>query len=112
MKEVLDFIVQYWQYISVGVVLIINILIFIIKKRPVMVQESLKQVLLSLLPGFIAGAEEAIGHGNGSTKLALVLNACDDWLQNNGFSLTPELKKFIGLSIENILSTPQKKEVR
>lgn len=111
MKQFFDFIVQYWQYFSVGIVLLLNILLFILKKKPVLVQDSLKQVLLTLLPGFIAGAEKAIGAGSGETKLALVLNAVDEWLRNNGFTFTPELRSFIHQSIENILSTPQKKEI-
>ena len=56
-QKIVDFIVNNWSYISVGLVVIVNVLIILIKKRPVVLTDSLKQSILQLLPGIILGAE-------------------------------------------------------
>lgn len=108
-QKIIDFIISNWSYISVALVVIANMVIFLIKKKPIKVVDSLKEMILQLLPGFIAGAEEIIGSKHGSQKMDMVIEAVESWFVKNGFEFTPYYRDFVKKCAENILSTPQKK---
>lgn len=110
MKEIFDFIVKYWKYISVLLILIVEIIIFVIKKKPVKVIDSVKGFISAALPGLIELAESQFpAGGHGQEKFELVFNLLKELLQENGYEMTSTLNEFTCKQIENILSTPQKK---
>ncbi|UPW40907.1 hypothetical protein [Sigmofec virus UA08Rod_6125] len=64
--------------------------------------------IVQQIPGLIAEAEQTLGSGTGKAKLRYVLNA----IQIECLKAQIEYKEDeIKVEIENILSTPQKKEI-
>lgn len=110
MNQVFEFIVRYWKYISIAIVIIIEVLIILIKKKPVKVIDGVKSAILASLPDYIAEAEAKFGKGKGEEKLKYVVAKCLLDLKN----AQPELdcSLYIDLiqdAVESILKTPQKK---
>ena len=106
---ILDFIKNYYREIIEVVAILASIVICCIKKKPIKVVDTLKELILSALPGFIVYAEHTDKKGEDKKKLVvdLVLN----FLRVKGYgddTLTPYLP-FIEDQIESILVTPQKK---
>ena len=102
-QKIVDFIVNNWSYISVGLVVIVNVLIILIKKRPVVLTDSLKQSILQLLPGIILGAEAIVGSKHGAEKMDIVVETIEKWFDKNGFEFTDTYKQFVIESTENII---------
>ena len=97
MQTVLDFIQANWQYISAGVLLVIEVLILILKKRPQVIDTS----LLASLSQFILEAESRFKVG--TEKMQYVLQ-CANALLGDKF-----VEKDIRDLVEYLLTLPQKK---
>lgn len=110
MDKIVDFIVSHWSYISFAILFVIEIIIFVIKKKPVQVYDTMKQVIVCMLPGLIKLVEsEFPSGGHGSEKKELVLKHVEDLFKENDFTFTSSYRSFTEKMIEDILSTPSKK---
>lgn len=107
----IDFLITYWKEILDVLILIGAVVLYILKKKPVNVLDTIKEVIIELLPLAINKAEES--GAAGSDKKVLAAQYVFDALKILGYGAYPELKetygKFIDEKIEVILSTPQKK---
>ena len=88
---------------------LVFLLIGIFKKRkketPILLD------LLELVPKYIAAAEKIIGSGKGEKKRDFVLDELSKvFYSYTGKTIDEATFKFISKAIEEILSTPQKKE--
>lgn len=108
--DFVDFVVKYWKYISIGLVIFINLLLFIFKKKPVAnIEDRFLYDVLSQIPSWIVEAEERFD--DGKEKLAWVLHQVYLYASHSGLTdselgiYTPLFTQYI----ERILSTPQKK---
>lgn len=97
MDVVKDFLVSYWPYISVGIVVILDIIIMVIKKKP------FDPTIYSRLVLLIGLAEKEFGEGHGEEKLNFVI---DEFLKDSQVKYS---KAFIASCVETILSLPTKK---
>lgn len=109
----LDFIRQYWKIIALSILLILDILILVIKKRPIKIVDAVSSFISDLLPELILDAERAYpNEKTGDNKLKYVLELVYSMLVAK-YGLTYEEARsytnFIKLRVEAILSTPQKK---
>lgn len=111
-EKILKFVVNHWELVSSFVILVITGVIQLLKKKPVTVVDSLKTVLLKIIPIAINAAELSSGK-KGDEKL----DYCIDVIYNavkNEITLSEFNKNYRGFvvnQIESILATPQKKEV-
>lgn len=94
----LNFIQTYWQYISAGLLLIIEVVIIFVKKRPQIVDNS----FISQLCAWIEEAEKT--YKVGSDKMVYVLEKAKSYL---GSSYKESDVRYF---VEWILTLPQKKE--
>lgn len=112
MKEILQFLENHWFEILKVLVAVVTLLILIFKKK-VKVEDFFTGYLLAL-PGFINEAEE-LGL-SGEAKYLKVFSRSINYLMSvSGKSLeevTALYAKRINDSIEDILSTPQKKGLK
>ena len=104
----INFLNEYWKVILDLVVLMATIILWIIRKKPVKVVDTLKEIVVRLLPWCINSAESAPK----GEKLGVSLALLEEALKDMGYELTPELKEFASEQVEIILSTPQKKGVK
>lgn len=70
METFLNFLVNYWQYISIGLVVLLELILMIIKRKKVSV---LPEGLLNFILTSICEAEVKFGSGRGSDKFTYVL---------------------------------------
>lgn len=109
MNEVLEFCKNHWQLLVTIGLNLISILILLIKKK-VKIVDYLTG-LLSILPSYINEAENT--GKSGSEKYALVFSKCINYLVEvtgkTSEKVIWQYSKAIDTSIENILSTPEKK---
>lgn len=102
MEKIVTFLVDYWQYISIAIVVLLDLIILILKKRSKVeiFDSSAYSRLITLI-----GEAESLGV-SGDEKLKYVLNKYfaltgikdDDWSRCS-----------VALLVERILSTPTKK---
>lgn len=102
---IIDFIRNYWRELLAAVELIVVIVLWIVKKRPVQVVDTLKETIIRLLPYCICKAESAPK----GEKLGLCISLLTECLAELGIELNDDYKKFALEQVEVILSTPQKK---
>lgn len=107
MKDILDFLRDNWKVIVELVVLVTTIILWIIRKKPVKVVDTLKETIIRLLPYCINEAEK----GDKGSKLDLCLSILTAILGDMGIELNDDYKKFAADQVEIILSTPTKKGV-
>lgn len=70
MNEVITFIVNYWQYISIGLVAVLEIILLILKgRKPAVLSDGQYQHLID----WIIAAEKTFGNGEGDKKLQYVI---------------------------------------
>lgn len=111
MEKIFEFIAANWQYISICIVIVIEVLIILIKKRPVKIIDSVKSVILTDLPEVIKEAEDKFGPGKGEEKLKYVVAVILLKLKVTQPDLDASLYiDTIKDGIEKILDTPQKKK--
>lgn len=106
-----------WQFICdhshaiVELTLLICVLIVTLLKKKVRINDSFQSVLM-VLPDLISLAESKFN--NGSEKYSYVFNRCIEMLMQlthkSSEKLLDEYTAELNAAIENILSTPQKKE--
>ena len=106
----LNFLHDHWQVILSIFLLILSVVVSLIKKKPV--YNTMDKILLSVyeqLPVFISLVEK---DGHGSEKLQTVLALVKTYvLDKYGFNNFDVIKSQVTAYIEDILTTPQKKEV-
>ena len=108
--NVLNFIKENWKLILEIVVLLVSVVMFIIRKKPVKVVDTLKQTICAFLPGIITVAESSGLKGEDKLKYAIDLLYkvfVKDYLTREEFD--NKYLSFVKSQIEAILSTPQKK---
>ena len=104
MDSFVNFIQNYWQVILAVITVILEIVLLIIKKRPL--TEILDNSAYKDLIILIKDAEAMYGEKNGQKKLEYVLTAFCNLKGINKDSWNYESVKAL---IENVLETPQKK---
>lgn len=109
MKNVLDFIIQYREILVSLLLCLLTFLIQFLRKKPVINQvDTILLCVLEKLPQFINSVESAKG---GELKKVLVLESVKEYVKSEfSVNLPDSFIAFIGSHVENILSTPQKKE--
>lgn len=113
MKEFLNFIFTYWKDILTLLLFIISVVVFIVKKKPVKVIDTVKECITRLLPYCIYEAEKQEElKGKGEKKKIFALSVLYKLLQEFGYEeVYDQYREYAAEQIEVILSTPQKKEV-
>lgn len=110
MYEIWKFICDH-SHAIIELVLLICVFFVTLLKKKVKVDDVFKSVLM-VLPNLISLAESK--YENGSEKYSFVFNKCVEMLMSlTHWSSEKVIEKYtadINSSIENILSTPQKKE--
>lgn len=121
MFNVIDFIKNYWFLILPGVEILCTLLILLIRKKPVKVVDTLKEVIVRVLPALIVSAEnykvvlDGVEHSlSGKDKLSFVLRELAKVLKelNYGDDVIAQYLPFATEQVELILSTPQKKGIK
>lgn len=110
MDEFLVFLSENWKWL-VALGLAIAEILFVVLKKRVKVFDSIKEIILSILPSYINVAEQLSPYGE--EKKEFVFESVVKYLTNkfDNFDVNSYVD-FIKDSIESILSTPQKKGVK
>lgn len=112
-----EFFVKYWDLISSGVVLLLSVILWILKKRPLTIdsfEEAISDVC-SLIPVCSVVAEGKFpGAKRGVEKKAAVLKCCFQSMEKElGRELTEQERKVcerrFSRSLEEVLAAPHKK---
>lgn len=105
-----DFLIQNWKLILECAVLLVSVVMFLIRKKPVKVVDTLKEVIVRILPALIVLAENQEGL-KGADKLHFVLDELKKVLTGLGYGdeILSQYLPFAAEQVEVILSTPQKK---
>lgn len=112
MKHFINFIIDNWQFFATFLSSVIGFIVVVfIKKKPVYNEfDNILVEIYSNLPAFIKAAEVFKGAEN---KKALVIESVKKFvLTHFHYSLTESQLSLIGFMVEEILSTPQKKETK
>lgn len=106
---ILDFIKTYWFIILPGVEVLCTLIIVLLRKKPVKVVDTLKEVIVRVLPSLINMAE-ATGL-KGSDKLKWLMDELVKVLKdlNYGDDVIGQYLPFATEQVELILSTPKRK---
>lgn len=109
MNVMIEFVKNYYREIIEVVAIIVSVIICCIRKKPVKVVDTVKEVIVRVLPAFIVQAE-ASGK-KGADKLELVLALVRDFLKelDYGDDIFSQYLDFTKEQVELILATPQKK---
>lgn len=108
--DILIFIEQYYYLVLLALFIIIlslELLILFVKKK----DPSVLSGINSILPSLIKQAEDKYGSGTGPIKFQYVIVAVKDYL-HNVFNIqnVNTYEKYIINKVDEILSTPHKKE--
>lgn len=107
-----DFLIQYWREILYVVCALVSVVLFIVKKKPVKVVDTVRETIVRLLPYCINQAEK-LGDVSGADKktfaLSLLFSLLSDFVKVNGDDLKENYSDFAAEQVEVILTTPQKK---
>ena len=109
-EKIITFIVAHWRAIADVCAALFCLVVFLCRKKPVKVIDTIYQELTKLILTGINEAEEDHGAGNGENKKLQVIELVKTWLSIKH----PEVDAktyltFASAMIEEILSTPQKK---
>lgn len=104
-----EFIKNHYELIGSILLILISIILTLVKKKPVINKiDEVKAYILEVLPGII---KEVECPGHGIDKKLLVLNSVKLLIATKfNFYDFESIKLFVSEAIENILSTPTKKE--
>lgn len=113
--EIVNFLREYWSFIATAILLLLQVVLIIIKRRPKRFDEFVQviQEAIAKLPMFICEAEET-GDYSGIEKKELVLAWCLQYCEKrlghdlNDFQFD-YFYKSIATYIEKILACPTKK---
>lgn len=103
-----QFFVTYWRDILSVMVLFASLVLWIVRKKPVQVVDTMKETIVRLLPYCILKAESAPK----GEKLSVCLALLKELLEQMGLDLNSDYTKFASEQVEIILSTPQKKGIK
>ena len=104
-----EWIVENYRIIIDVLCVIVSVVIFLVRKKPVKVVDSAKEIVLKLLPGLINSVEcSELKGSNKKDKVLTLLHECLEDLGYSGDCITL-LDAFAADQIEVILSTPPKK---
>lgn len=107
------FLVDNWRLIAEGLFLVVSFILFVTKKRPVNIIDSVKEFICDQLPMIIRLVEvksSVIGM-TGADKKKYALDLLKDSVkQIKGFELDSAYLDYASKQIEDILACPQKKE--
>lgn len=109
---VINFIKDYWREILSVVALLTTTILWIVRKRPVKVLDTIKEFICRVIPTLIREAETFFPVGDGKKKLDFVRKKTVELIEESfpGYKIDTEMVKFIVDQVENILATPIKKE--
>lgn len=114
MRNFIDFIFTYWREILLCLSFIVSFILSLIRfvKKPVKVYDTLKEVIVRILPALINLAELQIDY-SGDKKKEFVIAKLVESLKDLGYGdeVITQYLRFASEQVEIILSTPQKKEV-
>lgn len=108
MDALIQFIKSNYKLIAMGLFLILELILFLLKKRP-KEKINIEELILKLLPYFIKEAEGYLGQGKGNEKFNFVYDNLKSYISEKYGLKVDTYKKFISDAIESILETPQKK---
>lgn len=113
MSEFLEFYQTFKTEIFAVLSFIVFVIYCFIKKKPYLILDTIKELIVRVLPVLINQAENA-GLSSGEDKLKYVLSELSSLLKEQGFSeaLVSQYLPFAQEQVELILTTPQKKEVK
>lgn len=100
MDELVNFLKDYWQYISIAIVVLFDILLILLKRKP-----KFYGYVLDLVD-YIQDAEKEYGAGHGDEKLNSVI---DRKIRKENMPNTQFNRDCIAHLVERILQTPTKK---
>lgn len=105
------FILENWRLILDIISMIIVVVFFFIRKKPIEVHDTLIEIIYSRLPEWINIAEEVgkRNHLTSNEKLALVVSYAKNYFELNGFTFFLRYEAIVRSAVEEFLSTPQKK---
>ncbi len=118
MQEISKFLVDNWKLILEVILLIFLVVLFIVKKKPLKVVDSVKTFVIHALPTFIKQAEdykdvfEPSRKLSGEEKMQMVLHDCYSLMVDELGIPKEDLclyTSWLHDAIEDILTTPQKK---
>lgn len=113
MEKFVEFVIAHWDLILSVAVFILSFILALLKKKPVEVVESLKGMLMQLLPYWINEAEVKFpGESRGLEKINYVVDKAQSWFNEQGFKFGIFYNSFVRDQVEQILSTPKKKGVK
>lgn len=106
---IIEFFRNYWREILEIGTICISILICCLKKRPVKVVDTIKELILKVLPAYVISAESS--GLKGADKLELVLNYLHEFLREMGYGddIISQYLPYAKQQVELILTTPHKK---
>lgn len=110
MQEIFDFTVKNWQFVLSFLALCLSLIFSVIRKRPLEVYDTIATVVLKNLPTFINLAEKTDLKGN--DKVIYVMNLFKQLFISHGMNFNENYQQLAEKAIEDILSTPQKKEAK
>lgn len=116
MQMVLDFVIQNWYYIVSLLLLIVSTIVGICKKKASLnLSDTVKAAVSEFIPGLIQVAE--MTGKSGDEKLQMVVDLGLNKVTNMfGVSLSVAQQEYwstyIRKYVEDVLKTPQKKEVK
>lgn len=96
-----------WKLIVELLVLVTTLVLYIVRKRPVKVVDTIKEIICRLLPFAITEAEKTDLKGDDKKNYAIEVLA--KVLCEMDLDFTTDYQRFAGEQLEVILSTPQKK---
>lgn len=105
-----EFLTTYWFELVLVVLTVVSCVISIIRKKPSKAVDDVKLIISEVLPGFINLAE--MSGVCGKAKLMFVVDSVMKRIKAYVSSKDEQYwMTYISEQVENILSTPQKKEV-
>lgn len=113
MKEISKFFIENWRLILEIALVCCSAVVFMLRKKPVTVVDTLKEIIVRSLPALINLAELQVGL-SGDDKLSFVIAQLKMALSDLGYSdeIITRYTPFATEQVEMILSTPQKKSGR
>lgn len=106
----INFLTEYWRLILEAALIICSVVIFVLRKKPVKVIDTIKEIILRALPAIICLAEKEATKG--SDKMIFVCAFFKKMFADLGYGddIYNQYEPFIIDQAEAILTTPQKKE--
>ena len=98
----IDFLAQYGKYIALGVVVLLEIVILILKKRPVKLVDAVTSYITQVLPYAIKQAEGEYPSGHGKEKLDMVIQLVFQFLMQSLGLTAFEAEKYRSFIISRV----------